>query len=426
MKKCGLYLRVSTEEQAAVKEGSLKVQRFRLEALVKSKSTTEEKWHVSRVYTERGYSGKDLNRPQMQELLNDIQQNKINVVMCTRVDRITRSLLDFYSLIQTFNQHEVDFVCLDDYFDTSTPIGRMSLKIILILAELEREQVSDRTKKCLRTRALRGLWNGGHVIGYDIDNRNPGYLKVNESEKKLVNLIFKSYLSIGNCKGTCRFLNNSGYHTKEYSSKRGIMHRGNSFHDYALSHLLTNKLYIGMIEVNKDNKNKEQSTLPPEQRYQVVPGKHPLIVDTRLFTAVQNKIAHNRRKTKGEKPPKKHFYLLENLLHCEVCGFPMKKTWSKGHGGIYNYYKCICRKKYIKADALEKKILQEVRKHVFGNFEHFHNSNTKIINGSMNKYKLIHFSRRVMISKGINQKNILEEIIRKVYYKQNELYIELR
>ena len=75
---------------------------------------------------------------------------------------------------------------------------------------------------------------------------------------------------------------------------------------------------------------------------------------------------------------------------------------------------------------MEKKILQEVRKHVFGNFEHFHNPNTKIINGSMNKNKLIHFSRRVMISKGINQKNILEEIIKRVYYKENKLYVELK
>ena len=96
--KVAIYCRVSTEEQAAVKEGSLKAQRIRIESLVKSKSTTEEKWKVVRIYTEEGYSGKDLNRPQMQILLNDLQQSKINVVMCTRIDRITRSLLDFYSL----------------------------------------------------------------------------------------------------------------------------------------------------------------------------------------------------------------------------------------------------------------------------------------------------------------------------------------
>ena len=188
-KACSLYLRVSTDQQADVKEGSLKSQKVRLEALVKSKSTAREKWKVTRIYTEEGYSAKDLNRPQIQMLIEDIRQGKVNVVLCTRVDRITRSLLDFYSLFQIFQCHNVDFICLDDYFDTSTPIGRMALKMILVFAELEREQVSDRTKKCMRTRALSGLWNGGHVLGYDIDYNRPGFLEVNESEKKLVNLI---------------------------------------------------------------------------------------------------------------------------------------------------------------------------------------------------------------------------------------------
>jgi len=148
MKKCGLYLRVSTEEQAAVKEGSLKTQRIRLQALVKSKSTAKEKWKIVQIYTEEGYSGKNMKRPQLQILIDDIHNRKINMVLCTRIDRITRSLLDFYSLFHMFQENKTDFICLDDYFDTSTPIGRMALKMILVFAELEREQISDRTKKC--------------------------------------------------------------------------------------------------------------------------------------------------------------------------------------------------------------------------------------------------------------------------------------
>lgn len=251
MKKCGLYLRVSTEEQASVKEGSLKSQKIRLQALIKSKNTSKERWQVTRIYTEKGRSAKDMNRPQLQMLFDDVRRGNINVVLCTRIDRITRSLLDFYSLFQMFQENNTDFICLDDYFDTSTPIGRMALKMILVFAELEREQIADRTKKCLRTRALSGLWNGGHVLGYDIDYNNPGFLKVNDSEKKLVNLIFKTYLNAGTFRKICKFLKEKGIRTKSYISRKGIMHQGMSFLHRHLSQTLKNKVYIGKIEINK-------------------------------------------------------------------------------------------------------------------------------------------------------------------------------
>lgn len=137
MKKCGIYLRVSTEGQAEVKEGSLKSQMSRLKSLIKSKNNMREKWKLVQVYSEKGRSGKDLNRPQIQLLIEDILKQNINVVLCTRVDRITRSLIDFYYLFQIFEKHNTGFICLDDNFDTSTPIGRMSLKMILVFAELD-------------------------------------------------------------------------------------------------------------------------------------------------------------------------------------------------------------------------------------------------------------------------------------------------
>ena len=143
MKSCGLYLRVSTEDQATMKEGSLKIQRTRLESFVKSKNTSAEKWRVSKVYCEEGVSGKNMHRPQLQALLDDLRDKKINVILCTKIDRITRSLLDFYYLCKVFKCYSADFICLDDSFDTSTAIGRMSLKMILIFAELEREQIGE-------------------------------------------------------------------------------------------------------------------------------------------------------------------------------------------------------------------------------------------------------------------------------------------
>jgi len=426
MKKCGLYLRVSTDEQAAVKEGSLKSQKIRLQALIKSKNNSKERWKVAKVYTEKGYSAKNMNRPQLQMLFDDVCRGNINVVMCTRIDRITRSLLDFYSLFQMFQENNADFICLDDDFDTSTPIGRMALKMILVFAELEREQIADRTKKCLRTRALSGLWNGGHVLGYDIDYNNPGFLKVNNSEKKLVNLIFKIYLKAGTFRKTCKFLNENAFCTKGYTSRKGITHQGINFLHRHLSLILKNKVYTGKIEINKKNKNKAQPLLHPEERYQIVEGKHEAIIKNNLFAAVQKKIVRNQQKNKSTTPVIKPVYLLKRLLYCGECGCPMETTWARGHGGDYFYYRCICQREYIRADIIENQVITKVRNLAFGLHKRIDNSNIKIINTPKEKHRFHQFSRRLGLAKGIYCKNILGKIIRKIIYKGDIFTVELR
>jgi len=426
MKKCGLYLRVSTEEQASVKEGSLKSQKIRLQALIKSKNSSKERWKVTRIYTEKGHSAKDMNRPQLQMLFDDVRRGNINVVLCTRIDRITRSLLDFYSLFQMFQENKTDFICLDDSFDTSTPIGRMALKMILVFAELEREQIADRTKKCLRTRALSGLWNGGHVLGYDIDRNNPGHLKVNKSEKELVNLIFKTYLRMGTFRKTGKFLNDNGFRTKSYTSHKGITYNGTEFRHRHLSQILKNKIYIGKIEICKRNKKKEQASLHPEQRYRIVVGRQDAIIENKLFTLVQEKIIRNRQKNKATFRVNKPVYLLRGLLYCGECGYPMETTWARGHGGDYFYYRCICQREYIRADIIENRIITKVRDFAFRPYRRMDNSNIKIINTPKERCRFIQFSRRLGLAKGIYCKNILGKIIRKIIYKGDIFTVELR
>lgn len=425
MKKCGLYLRVSTDEQAKVMEGSLKVQRVRLEALVKSKNNEKEKWKVHKIYTEEGFSGKNLNRPQMQLLIEDVKKGSLNVVLCVRIDRITRSLLDFYWLYQVFQTNNVDFICLDDYFDTSTPIGRMALKMILVFAELEREQVSDRTKKNLFSRANSGLWTGGHVLGYDLDFARPGYLKPNEKEKNLVNTIFQTYLNSRSFRKTCKYLNDTGYHTKSYFSKNNTFYKGNRFNYQRLSHILKNQLYIGKIEINKKNKDKEQSSLPFEQRYYITDGKHTPLINHDLFYKTQLLIANNTQIKKSFIPKKLHVFLLKGLLHCGVCGFSMHTTWARGHGGDYFYYTCICNKKFLRADIIENEIISKVRKYTFDIFFNNEVSKIKIVPGTMDKTKIMTFLRRINSTTDIYKKNILGLIIKRINYKPDEISIEI-
>ena len=212
MKRCGIYVRVSTSRQALVKEGSLETQEDRLRAYVKVRNNENEEWKAIDVYKE-AKSGKDADRSEYQRLIADIKNGRINTVICTKIDRISRSLLDFYKLYDIFQKHRVDFVSLEENFDTSTPAGRAMLKITLVFAELEREQTSSRTKEKMAWRAEQGLWNGGQVLGYDLESENKGILQPNKAEIELVNLIFKTYLETKSFRKTAELLNGKGYRT---------------------------------------------------------------------------------------------------------------------------------------------------------------------------------------------------------------------
>ena len=136
-KACGLYLRVSTDRQASIKEGSLDTQLSTLTKYTEIKtSNSDEEWYVAEVYREEGKSGKNIDRPEYQHMLKDIKSGKLNVLLCTKIDRVHRSLMDFYNLHELMEAHNITFVSLSENWDTSTPMGRFGLKLTLAVAEL--------------------------------------------------------------------------------------------------------------------------------------------------------------------------------------------------------------------------------------------------------------------------------------------------
>ena len=355
MKRCGLYVRVSTERQALVKEGSLETQEDRLRAYVKVRNSAEEEWKVIDVYKE-AKSGKNADRPEYQRLISDVENGKINTVLCTKIDRISRSLLDFYRLYDIFQKYNVSFISLEENFDTSTPAGRAMLKITLVFAELEREQTSSRTKEKMAWRAEQGLWNGGQILGYDLDGQTKGALKPNKEEIELVNLIFKTYLETKSFRKTAEIINNKGYRTKSYLSRRGNLRGGNLFIDTTVSHILRNPVYIGKIAY-KDK---------------VFEGKHEPIVPLDLWQDVQKVIEVNAPRRAGSRKRTKHTYLLEGLLKCGWCDSYMTPVYCGGRNKkTYFYYQCTknvhlgdkgCRMKYVPAEAIEEAIVNRIRK----------------------------------------------------------------
>jgi site-specific DNA recombinase len=231
MKKCGFVVRVSTDRQAANEEGSLKNQLQRLRAHVKYKKTAcNEDWVEADTYVLRAVSGKDsLRSEEMGRLFEGIRSGRINTVACTALDRICRSVKDFLSFFEILNEYGVEFVSLKQNYDTTTPQGKLFTTIMMALAEFEREQTSDRNKEATLARAERGLWNGGQLIGYDLDPDRKGNLIPNEKEIVIVNFAADTYLECGSILETMRTVNARGYRTKEYTSRRDKAHPAREF-----------------------------------------------------------------------------------------------------------------------------------------------------------------------------------------------------
>jgi site-specific DNA recombinase len=343
-KQCGFVIRVSTDRQAANQEGSLKNQLQRLRAHVEYKnSACGENWTEAERYVLRAVSGKDSMRSkEFARLFEDIRSGKINTVVCTALDRISRSVRDFLNFFEILNDHDVEFVCLKQNYDTTTPQGKLFTTVMMALAQFEREQTSDRNKEATLARAERGLWNGGHLIGYDLDEDRKGNLIPNERETIIVNFAYDTYLKCGSIQEAMKAVNGRGYRTKEYTSRRGKSHSAREFSYTGIQWMLMNPAYVGKKEINKGNRFKDQSTLPESKCYRLVDAVWEPIVDEDKFRRVQELMQRNgQTKHNGARQPKHNYLLSYGLLECGKCGTEMQVGAGTGRNGKrYHYYVC--------------------------------------------------------------------------------------
>lgn len=346
MKRCGLYIRVSTERQAKVEEGSLKNQDQLLTKHVEIKtSISGETWDIVERYVDEGKSAKNTQgRPAYLRMIQDIENGRIDTILCTALSRISRSTRDLLDMVDYFRAKNVDFICLKEDFDTTTAQGKCFLTIMGALNEFEREQTSERTRANMLARAERGLWHGGQLLGYSLHPDKKGYLIPNEKEKAIVNLCFDTYLDCGSVLRSCQIINPKGYHTKEYATRRGKLHTGKKFAYTSMLKLLTNSAYIGKREINKYLKNKPQESLPEERRYRVIDAVWEPIVSEEKFYKTQELLKENlQHKYNGAKPTK-HFYLFNGgILRCHKCGTQMEGRICYGNHGKTSYFHYYCK-----------------------------------------------------------------------------------
>jgi len=186
--RCAIYTRVSTDNQAEVEFNSCEAQTLKIKSFINS----QENMEIFKVYSDPGFTGDNLNRPALQELLKDVRQKKVDLVISYKIDRLTRSPKDFYHLIEILDRHEVNFISVTERFDTSTPSGRLLRNIMLTFAQFERELTNERTRDKLLERAQKDMWNGGGIpFGYKTENKK---LVIDGPKARIVRNIYETYI----------------------------------------------------------------------------------------------------------------------------------------------------------------------------------------------------------------------------------------
>ena len=349
--RCAIYTRKSTSEGLDNDFNTLDAQREACEAYIASQKHSG--WVVlPHRYDDGGFSGGTIDRPAMEQLIAAIEDGEIDCVVVYKVDRLSRSLLDFARLMQLFDEKQVHFVSVTQHFNTADSMGRLTLNILLSFAQFEREIIGERTRDKIAAQRKKGKWAGGwHVLGYDV-NRELKTLSVNDEEAMQVRAIFELYLKHESLIETANQANLRGWATKRWTSAKGKTMGGRPFDKSNLNYLLMNETYIGRVRHHDTS----------------FEGLHDAIIDAETWERAQHLLRRNGR-TKGSVTRNNYHALLKGLLRCKACDAPMTHTACTRGQRQYRYYVCVkaqkrghasCPTKTVKAESIEQAVLEKL------------------------------------------------------------------
>jgi len=318
----GIYVRVSTEEQA--QEGfSIRAQTEKLKAYALIKD-----WDLYDVYADEGISGKNITeRPDINRLLDDIKNGKVNNVLVFKVDRLTRSIRDLIDLVELFDKHECKFNSLNESIDTDTPSGRMFLKIIGIFAEFERENLIARLRLGFERKAREGYTTSSFVTAYGYKRQKGQRVQeIDPEEAQTVREVFRLYLDEDKTlTNIVKILNDKKIKPKQKTSMWAVK---------TIKEMLSNPIYTGKIRYSVHD----------QKRYFEVEGKHESIISDEIFAKVQVKLKNTSRLSPTKVANAENYF--GGLLICERCGkkFTTQRISSKDKNGkrrTSNSYTCM-------------------------------------------------------------------------------------
>jgi len=337
--RCAVYCRKSSEEGLAQAFNSLDAQREACLAYIDSQR--HEGWiAIDDRYDDGGFSGGTLDRPALQRLLRDIEAGKVDTVVCYKIDRLSRSLVDFTKLVEILDSHSISLVSITESFNTATSLGRLNLNMVLSFAQYERELAGERIRDKFAASRRKGMWMGGHApLGYDVRDRK---LVINEAEAVLVRHIFERFLQVGSATTLVQELNAAGRRTK----------RAKPFEKGTLYKLLNNRTYVGEVE----------------HKGTAYPGEHEALVERAIWDKVHAILAENRRRrarhTRAATPA-----LLKGLIFGPD-DRAMAPSHTRRRGRLYRFYRTAtslklchgaCPIRAVPAGEVEAAVINQVR-----------------------------------------------------------------
>ena len=359
---CAIYTRKSTTEGLDQDFTSLDAQREAAESYINSQK--HEGWvALQGQYDDGGFTGANIDRPALQKLLSDIKAGGINCVVVYKVDRLSRSLMDFAQLLEFFDKYNVTFVSITQAFNSNTSMGRLTLNILLSFAQFEREIISERTKDKMVAARKKGQWLGGRPpFGYDVE-KDGKKLLIDPDEAKVVREMFKHYLEGNSLLKVALILNEKGYRSKQGASKAGRPYGGKKFGVTQMQAMIKNVLFIGKVNYAG----------------QIYEGQQAAIIDEETFKKAQERLKQNRVERRVIKNTE-CTGLLTHLLHCNTCNTVMFHTYTmKEKTRKYRYYVCTnaqkrsyraCPNKSVNAQAIENATI-ECLKRIFSDKKKF-------------------------------------------------------
>lgn len=348
--RCAIYTRKSTEDGLEQEYNTLDAQRDACNNYIQSQISRG--WEtIPSHYDDGGFTGANTERPAFNRLIADIRADLVDTVVVYKVDRLSRSLADFASIMKLFDKHGVSFVSVTQYFDTSSSIGRMTLNILITFAQFEREMISERIQDKIASSRQKGKYMGGQpVLGYDVVDKK---LVVNDNEKYQVRKIYDFYLNNRSISEIVDTINNWGWTTKQWQTKRGHLAGGKQFNKQVLYTILKNPLYIGKIRHHD----------------KIYDGEHEGIISQEIFDKVQ-KLLKKNKVNQSNTNRKRIDSMLRGVLLCGSCGSRMAKSYTFNSSKKYTYYTCLnvikngrdkCSNKSVPSVKLDEFVVKHIK-----------------------------------------------------------------
>ena len=385
--KCAIYTRKSTEHGLEQEFNSLQNQEESCKAYIASQSFNG--WQYYKTYSDAAISGGTMERPALKQMLDDMAHGLVNTVVVYKVDRLSRSILDFHNMMKYFEKYGANFVSITQSFDTSTSMGKLTLNMLLSFAQFEREVSSERVRDKIRASKAKGLWIGGTPrLGYDIVNKK---LTVNSAEAEQVKHLFEKYLDLQSVNDLTEYARQNGIYGKCWETAKRKIRGGNPISKMSMHRILRDKIYIGQIE------NKKEGTFAK--------GEHEPIISNDLFNRVQVALANNsNNKSHSTRAPN---ILTGKLFNHNGTKFINQMTSGKGKRKIHYY---ATKGFYLTAACVDEIVIKTIT-----NFLNSDTSNLPINLATI--LKQIDITNMNFVEK----RNLIQSLVEKVVYSQEQL-----